>query len=135
MVQCRFKFSFGLSFIQESYFIFKTDRAGTRAVNLGGQTLIRGGPKFEIKHKSRCFQKQKLVIGGGQACRLGGQASLPPPLGDGPEYGLFRCSTFGRFCFITMISSSSNGRVRRAIPSEVVNLDMISSPVKPKIQN
>ena len=35
------------------------------------------------------------------------------------EYELFRSSTFWRFCF--MISSSSDGRVRRAIASEVVN--------------
>ena len=31
------------------------------------------------------------------------------------EYGLFKCSTSWRFCFITMISSSSDGRVKRAI--------------------
>ena len=56
-------------------------RAGARAVNLGGQTLIRGeGAKFEIKHKSRCLQK-KLVNSGGQACRLGGGGRHPwPPL-------------------------------------------------------
>ena len=33
-----------------------------------------------------------------------------------------------------MISSSSDGRVRRAIASEVVDVGMISSPVKPKTQ-
>ena len=33
-----------------------------------------------------------------------------------------------------MISSSSDGRVRRAIASEVVNLGIILSPVKPKTQ-
>ena len=41
--------------------------AGARAVDLGG-------PKFEIKHKSRCLQKKKLVNWEGQTCRLGGQA-------------------------------------------------------------
>ena len=50
------------------------------------------------------------------------------------EYKLFKCSTYRRFCFITMISSSSDGRVRRAIASEVVDLGMIPSPVKPKTQ-
>ena len=50
------------------------------------------------------------------------------------EYELFKSSTFWRFCLITMISSSSDGRVRRAIASEVVDLGMIPSPVKPKTQ-
>ena len=50
------------------------------------------------------------------------------------EYGLFESSTSWRFCFITMISSSSDGRVRRVIASEVVDLGMIQSPVKPKTQ-
>ena len=50
------------------------------------------------------------------------------------EYELFKSSTSWRFCFITMISSSSDGRVRRAIASEVVDLGMILSPVKPKTQ-
>ena len=50
------------------------------------------------------------------------------------EYELFKSSTFWRFCFITMISSSSDGRVRRAIASEVVNWGIIPRPVKPKTQ-
>ena len=50
------------------------------------------------------------------------------------EYELFKSSTSWRFCFITMISSRSDGRVRRAIASEVVHLGMIPSPVKPKNQ-
>ena len=50
------------------------------------------------------------------------------------EYGLFNSSTSWRFCFTTMISSSSDGRVRRVIASEVVDLGMIQSPVKPKTQ-
>ena len=50
------------------------------------------------------------------------------------EYELFKFSTFWRFCFITMISSSSDGRVRRAIASEVVDWGIIPSPVKPKTQ-
>ena len=33
-----------------------------------------------------------------------------------------------------MISSSSDGQVRRAIASEVVDLGIIPSPVKPKTQ-
>ena len=33
-----------------------------------------------------------------------------------------------------MINSSSDGRVRRAIASENVDLGIIPSPVKPKIQ-
>ena len=41
------------------------------------------------------------------------------------EYGLFKSTTSWRFCFITMISSSSDGRVRRAIASEVVNLGIL----------
>ena len=50
------------------------------------------------------------------------------------EYGLLKSSPSWRFCFITMISSSSDGRVRRAIAAEVFDLGMIPSPVKPKTQ-
>ena len=50
------------------------------------------------------------------------------------EYELFKFSTSWRFCFIMMISSSSDGRVRRAIASEVVDLGMIPSTVKSKTQ-
>ena len=50
------------------------------------------------------------------------------------EYVLFKSSTSWRFCFITMISGTSDGRVRRAIASEVVNLGIIPSSVKPKTQ-
>ena len=50
------------------------------------------------------------------------------------EYELFKSSTSWRFCFITMISCSSDGRVRKAITSEVVDLGMVSRPVKPKTQ-
>ena len=49
------------------------------------------------------------------------------------EYGLFTCFTW-RFCVITVISSNLDGRVRRVIVSEVVNLGIIPSPVKPKTQ-
>ena len=50
----------------------------------GAKRLLGGGgeAKCEIKHRSRCFQKQKLVNWGGQACRLGGQA--PPGLALAP---------------------------------------------------
>ena len=50
------------------------------------------------------------------------------------EYVIFKSSTSWRFCFITMISSSSDGRVRRTIASEVVNLSIIPRSVKPKTQ-
>ena len=50
------------------------------------------------------------------------------------EYELFKCSTSWHFCFITMISCRSDGRVRTAIASEVVDLGIIPSPVKPKTQ-
>ena len=50
------------------------------------------------------------------------------------EYGFFKCSTFWRFRCIAMISSSSDGQVRRAIASEVVDLGIITSSVKPKTQ-
>ena len=49
------------------------------------------------------------------------------------KYGLCKCS-FERFCCIAMISSNSDGRVRRAIASEVVDLGVIPNPVKPKTQ-
>ena len=42
--------------------------------------------------------------------------------------------TSWRFCFIAMISSSSDGRVKRIIASEVVDLGTIPSPVKPKTE-
>ena len=41
------------------------------------------------------------------------------------EYELFKLTTSWRFCFITMISSSLDGRVRKAIASKVVDLGMI----------
>ena len=50
------------------------------------------------------------------------------------KYGLGKCSTFERFCCIAMISSNSDGRVRRAIASEVVDLGISPNLVKPKTQ-
>ena len=50
------------------------------------------------------------------------------------EYGLFKCFTSWRFCVITMISSSSDGGVRRAITSKVVDFYVIPSPMKSKTQ-
>ena len=50
------------------------------------------------------------------------------------EYELFKSSTCWHFCFITMISNSSDGRVRRAIASKILDLGMIPSPMKPKTQ-
>ena len=58
---------------------YRWARAGGRAVDLGGPSVYHVGPKFEIKHKSRCIQKSKLVNWGGQACRLGGQDPPGPP--------------------------------------------------------
>ena len=55
-------------------------RAGGRAVDLGG-------PKFEIKRKSRCLQKSKLVNWGSQACRLGGAGSPGAALWPGADPG------------------------------------------------
>ena len=49
------------------------------------------------------------------------------------EYELFKSFTSRRFCCVT-ISSSSDGRVRRAFASEVVDLGIIPSPVKSKTQ-
>ena len=56
-------------------------RVGARAVDLGWPSVYQGRPKFEIKHKSRCLQKRKVVNWGSQACRLEGQA----PLSAGPD--------------------------------------------------
>ena len=56
-------------------------RAGGRAVDLGGRSVYQGGgggAKFEIKHKSRSLQKNKLVDWGDQMCRLGARTSLAP---------------------------------------------------------
>ena len=53
-------------------------RAGARAVDLGGPSVYQGGPKFEIKRKNRCLQKNKLVNWGGPSMTIGGQA--PPGL-------------------------------------------------------
>ena len=50
------------------------------------------------------------------------------------EYELFKSSTSWGFYFITMISNSSDGRVKRAIASKVVDLGIIPSPVKPNTQ-
>ena len=48
------------------------------------------------------------------------------------ECELFKSSTSWRFCFITMISNSSDGLVRRAMASEVVDLGMIPESGKTK---
>ena len=55
-------------------------RAGSRAVDLGGPRVHQGESKFEIKHKSHCFQKSKLVDWGGQACQLERPGPPAPPL-------------------------------------------------------
>ena len=69
-------------------------RAGARAVDLGGPSVITGGgdsSKFDkaaavfTKHKNRCLQKRKLVNWGGQACRLGGPGPSLAHLGAGSD--------------------------------------------------
>ena len=50
------------------------------------------------------------------------------------ECVLFKCSTSRRFSFLTIISSSSDGRESRTIASEIVRLGLFASPVKPKTQ-
>ena len=40
---------------------FCSPRAGGGAVDLGGPSVFQGGPKFEIKHKSRCLQKNQFL--------------------------------------------------------------------------
>ena len=62
--------------------IYSVNRAGARAVDLGGPSVYQGGPKFEINHKSHCFQKSKLVDWGGPSMSIGGPGS---PLGAGPD--------------------------------------------------
>ena len=53
-------------------------RAGGRAVDLGGPSVYQRA-KFEIKHKSGCFQKRKLVhLGGGWASMMIGEGLAPP---------------------------------------------------------
>ena len=37
------------------------NRTGGRALDLGGPRVYQRGLKFKIKHKSRCFQKSKIV--------------------------------------------------------------------------
>ena len=59
-------------------------RAGARADDLGGPKRFSGGARFEIKHKSHCFQKSKLVDWGGQACRLGGGPRPSPGASPAP---------------------------------------------------
>ena len=60
-------------------------RAGARAVDLKGPSVDQGGPKFEIKHKSRCFPKSKLAEWGGPSVLIGGAW---PPLAPALEQGL-----------------------------------------------
>ena len=55
-------------------------RAGGRAVDLGRPSGYHGGPKFEIKHKSRCLQKSKLVDWGAKHVDWGAGPLLPPAL-------------------------------------------------------
>ena len=50
------------------------------------------------------------------------------------ENRLFKRSIFWRFCFTTMISSNSDGRMSRAITSVAVDLGLIPSLVKPTTQ-
>ena len=45
-------------------------RAVARAVDLKWPSVYQEGPKFQIKHNIRCFQKSKLVNCGSHACQL-----------------------------------------------------------------
>ena len=63
-------------------------RSGARAVYFGGPGDYQGGSKLEIKHKSRCLQKRKLVNWGGQACRLEGPSPPDPHLAPALELPL-----------------------------------------------
>ena len=51
-------------------------RAGGRAVDFGGSNVYQGVPKFEIKLKSRCHQKSKLVDWGAKHVDWGTRPSL-----------------------------------------------------------
>ena len=63
-------------------------RTGGRAVDSGGPSVYKGGPKFEIKHKSRCLQKSKLRNWGGVSMLIvGARHSLAPAL-EGAELRL-----------------------------------------------
>ena len=71
----------------------KMGRAGGGAVDLGGHASVyQGGPKFEFKHKSRYFQKSKLVDWGGSM--LIGGSGPQDPLGSGPDDGGIPLSAF-----------------------------------------
>ena len=52
-----FSFSFSFYFLESR----RCRRAGARTGDLGWPSVYQGEPKFEIKHKSRCLQKSKLV--------------------------------------------------------------------------
>ena len=54
-----------------------------------GAKRLSGGSKFEIKHKSHCLQKSKLVDWGSQSRQLGGQGGLAPsPLASALPWSL-----------------------------------------------
>ena len=55
------------------------DRAGGRAVDLGGPGVYQGDPKFKIRHKSCCFQKS-LLIGGAKRVDWRRPGPLAPAL-------------------------------------------------------
>ena len=62
-----------------------------RAVDLGGPSAYQEGSKFEIKHRSRCLQKSKLVDWGAKHVDLG--VGGRPSLGASPDGRRF----FNRF--------------------------------------
>ena len=49
-----------------------SDRAGARAVDLGGPSVYQGGPKCEIMHKAPVFKRVSLLIGGAKHFDWGG---------------------------------------------------------------
>ena len=80
------------------------------------------GSKFEIKHKSRCFQKSKLVNWGGQACRLGGPGSSGPPLAPALTCH-YIISFYSSKCSLPILSiaCSSMYMVRFFLPCSVIH--------------
>ena len=61
--------------------IYSVNRAGARAVDLGGPSVYQGGQSLKLITKAS-FQKSKLVDWGGPSMSIGGPGS---PLGAGPD--------------------------------------------------
>ena len=61
----------------------RKQRCWSPASRVGGRAVDLGGPKFEIKHKSRRLQKSKLVNWWAKHVNWGARPPCPP-LGAGP---------------------------------------------------